>query len=72
MLLVADVGNTETTLGLCQGEVVTDHWRITSDAQRTPDEVFLMLRGLLTANNVPLGEVRAAAIGSVVPGVTTV
>lgn len=70
MLLVADVGNTETTLGLCDGEVVTDHWRITTEAQRTPDEVLLVLRGLLLANNVPLDKVRAAAIGSVVPGVT--
>lgn len=70
MLLVADVGNTETTLGLCQGEVVTDHWRITTDAQRTPDEVLLVLRGLLKANNVPLEQVTASAIGSVVPGVT--
>lgn len=70
MLLVADVGNTETTLGLCDGEVVTDHWRITTEAQRTPDEVLVVLRGLLLANNVPLDSVRAAAIGSVVPGVT--
>ncbi|MBK7906790.1 MAG: type III pantothenate kinase [Gemmatimonadetes bacterium] len=70
MLLVADVGNTETTLGLCHGEVVTDHWRITTDAQRTPDEVLLVLRGLLKANNVPLEQVTASAIGSVVPGVT--
>jgi type III pantothenate kinase len=70
MLLVADVGNTETTLGLCEGEVVTDHWRITTDAQRTPDEVFVMLRGLLHANNIAAEKVTAAAIGSVVPGVT--
>jgi type III pantothenate kinase len=70
MLLVADVGNTETTLGLCEGEVVTDHWRITTDAQRTPDEVLVVLRNLLLTNNVPLGQVTAAAIGSVVPGVT--
>lgn len=70
MLLVADVGNTETTLGLCDGEVVTDHWRITTDAQRTPDEVLLVLRGLLRANQVPIEQVTAAAIGSVVPGVT--
>ena len=27
MLLVADVGNTETTLGLCDGEAVVAHWR---------------------------------------------
>ncbi len=70
MLLVADVGNTETTLGLCDGEIVTDHWRVTTDASRTPDEVYLLLRSLLAANDIPRERVTAAAIGSVVPSVT--
>lgn len=70
MLLVADVGNTETTLGLCEGEIVTDHWRVTTDAARTPDEVYLLLRNLLAAADVPRDRVRGAAIGSVVPAVT--
>ncbi|MBX7118164.1 MAG: type III pantothenate kinase, partial [Gemmatimonadaceae bacterium] len=70
MLLVADVGNTETTIGLCAGEIVTDHWRITTEVQRTPDEMLLVLRGLLRANHVEIDAVAAAAIGSVVPGVT--
>ncbi len=70
MLLAVDVGNTETTLGLCEGEVVTDHWRVTTEAARTPDEVFVLLRSLLTANGVAPERVTAAAIGSVVPGVT--
>ncbi len=70
MLLVADVGNTETTLGLCDGEVVTDHWRVTTDAARTPDEVYLLLRSLLSASGVRTELVRGAAIGSVVPAVT--
>lgn len=70
MLLVVDVGNTETTLGLCSGEVVTDHWRVTTDAARTPDEVYLLLRSLLAAANVSPDAVKGAAIGSVVPSVT--
>lgn len=70
MLLVADVGNTETTLGLCEGEIVTDHWRVTTDAARTPDEVYLLLRSLLMAANVPQERVTGSAIGSVVPAVT--
>lgn len=70
MLLVADVGNTETTLGLCEGEVVTDHWRITTEAGRTPDEVFILLKNLLSANGVDAARVTAGAIGSVVPSVT--
>ena len=70
MLLVVDVGNTETTLGLCEGEVVTDHWRITTEASRTPDEVFMLLKNLLAANGIAADRVNAAAIGSVVPSVT--
>ncbi|HET8771741.1 MAG TPA: type III pantothenate kinase [Gemmatimonadaceae bacterium] len=70
MLLLADVGNTETTFGLAKGDAVVHHWRVTTDAARTPDEVFLLLRGLLAASDVPVGAVRGAAIGSVVPSVT--
>ena len=61
MLLVADVGNTETTLGLCEGEVVTDHWRITTEANRTPDEVFVLLKNLLAANGIASERVTAAS-----------
>ncbi len=70
MLLVADVGNTETTLGLCTGEIVTDHWRVTTDAARTPDEVYLLLRNLLAASDVKPSDLSGSAIGSVVPSVT--
>lgn len=70
MLLVIDVGNTETTLGLCEGEVVTDHWRITTEANRTPDEVFVLLKSLLAANGIAAERVTAGALGSVVPSVT--
>lgn len=70
MLIVADVGNTETTLGLCDGEIVTDHWRVTTNSSQTPDEVYLFLRNLLAANGVPAERITGVAIGSVVPSVT--
>lgn len=70
MLLVVDVGNSETTLGLCDGERVVEHWRVTTDAARTPDEVFLLLRSLITAADLVPAAVTGAAIGSVVPSVT--
>lgn len=70
MLLLADVGNTETTFGLSKGEAVTHHWRVTTDAARTPDEVFLLLRSLLAASDLAPDVARGAAIGSVVPSVT--
>lgn len=70
MLLVADVGNTESTLGLCEGERVVAHWRVTTDAARTPDEVHLLLDGLLRAAGVDARRLTGAAVGSVVPAVT--
>lgn len=70
MLLVFDVGNTETTIGLCSGEAVTYRWRVTTDGSRTPDEVFLLLRALLDASGIAASTIKGAAIGSVVPAVT--
>ena len=69
MLLVFDVGNSETTLGLFEGEVLRAHWRIVTDASRTPDEIGLLLRGLLGAKGVTPDKVSGVAIGSVVPGI---
>lgn len=70
MLLVFDVGNTETTIGLCEGEEVAARWRVTTDASRTPDEAFLLVRSLLEASGVAASSVTGTAIGSVVPAVT--
>ena len=68
MLLVFDVGNTETTVGLFDGEAVRGHWRLTTGVDRTADEYGLVLRALTERAGArrPAG----AAIASVVPGVT--
>lgn len=47
MLLAADVGNTQTVLGLFEGETLTDHWRLATDWTRTGDELTVLLGGLL-------------------------
>lgn len=70
MLLVFDVGNTETTIGLCEGDAVAVRWRVTTEGSRTPDEVFLLLRSLLDASGVDRSTISGSAIGSVVPSVT--
>ena len=46
MILVFDVGNTETTIGLFDGEALRGHWRVTTDVARTPDEIALLIRAL--------------------------
>ena len=70
MILVFDVGNTETTVGLFEGDRLVDHWRLTTDALRTPDEIGLQIVSLLHAASVQPRQITGAAIGSVVPPLT--
>ena len=52
MLLAVDVGNTQTVLGLYDGELLTDHWRLATDTTRTGDELTVLLGGLLDPDAV--------------------
>jgi type III pantothenate kinase len=70
MLLVFDVGNTETTIGCFDGEELRAHWRTTTDVQRTPDELALVIGGLLQARGIAPGDIHGVSIGSVVPMIT--
>ena len=70
MILVCDVGNTETTLGVYEGETLSAHWRIMTDVPRTADEFGLLLRQLLIDEGIKPTHVSGACIASVVPRVT--
>lgn len=68
-LLAIDVGNTQVVFGIYQGERLSHHWRIQTVEGRTADEYGVLLRNLL--GDVRVGDVRAAALSSVVPSLTT-
>ena len=70
MILVFDVGNTEATIGLFEGETLRGHWRIVSGVPRTSDEFGVLLRGLLASDGFDAEDVAGIAIGSVVPALT--
>ena len=70
MILVFDVGNTETTIGLFDEEALVAHWRVTSDPSRTPDELGVLLQSLLATAGTAREQLVGAAIGSVVPPLT--
>ena len=70
MILTFDVGNTETTIGLFDGEELRSHWRITTGVPRTEDEFSLLLRSMLTNGGVDIAKVKGSAVCSVVPPVT--
>ena len=74
MLLAIDVGNTNTVLGIFDGEEVIEHWRIATVPDRTADEIAVVLRGLLTQSEVikdPAdgGSITGIALCSTVPSV---
>ena len=52
MLLAIDIGNTNTVLGVFDGEQLRDSWRIKSDSRNTADELALAFRGLLDGHTV--------------------
>jgi type III pantothenate kinase len=67
-LLAVDVGNTNTVLGLWEGEELVRHWRLTSRRDATADEIVLSVRGLLESGptRAPLSSMRVI-VASVVP-----
>jgi type III pantothenate kinase len=67
MLLVLDVGNTNTTLGLYDGATLKHSWRLTTERQRTVDEYGIMCRTLLDLAGLDSTAVTDIAVSSVVP-----
>jgi type III pantothenate kinase len=66
MILVIDVGNTNTVLGVMEGTDLKARIRLTT-ADRTTDETgFLMVQGLAHRGIAP-GDIEGAIISSVVP-----
>lgn len=67
MLLVLDVGNTNTTMGLYEGSNLVNSWRLTSERQRTVDEYGIMCRTLLQLAGRDPKDITDIAVSSVVP-----
>ncbi len=70
MLLAIDVGNTNLTLGLYEGERLDPHWRLATDHDRMPDEYGLQLLGLLAHAGRSAGDLTGICLASVVPQLT--
>ena len=67
MLLAVDVGNTNVTLALFDGERLVADWRVTSHRERTADEMAVELRQLFSLRDLELDVVDGVVIASVVP-----
>ncbi|HEX7175545.1 MAG TPA: type III pantothenate kinase [Pyrinomonadaceae bacterium] len=67
MLLVIDVGNTNTSLGVYEGERLAAHWRLTTARERTVDEYGVHARNLFALAGLDFKAITGVCIASVVP-----
>ncbi|MCC3145840.1 type III pantothenate kinase [Halanaerobium sp. Z-7514] len=67
MILTMDIGNTNTVLGLYEGDELTTHWRISTNRSKTPDEYGILFRNLFESENIKSDSVNSIIISSVVP-----
>src|SRR5437763_5023369 len=67
MLVALDVGNTQTVVGMYDGEELREHWRTTTVRTHTGDELALMLAGLLELRGHTLASIDAMVVASSVP-----
>jgi type III pantothenate kinase len=71
MLLAIDVGNTNLTLGLYEGDQLGPRWRLATDHERMPDEYGLQFVGLLTHEALKAKDISGICLASVVPPLTS-
>src|SRR4051794_17455374 len=67
MLLVVDVGNTQTHLGTFDGTDLVEHWRFATVRKSTADELGAALRALLALRGLSFDDVDSSIVSSTVP-----
>jgi len=67
VLLVVDVGNTQTHLGAFRGEGLVHDWRFATVRESTADELGARLRSLLALRELTFGDLDASILSSTVP-----
>jgi type III pantothenate kinase len=67
VLLAVDVGNTQTVLGVYDGDRLVEHWRAATEAERTGDEVAALVTRLLELRDLGFADVTGVCLSSSVP-----
>lgn len=70
MLLAIDIGNTNVTLGVFQGEKLRTTWRVASDIDQMPDEYAVTLLSLMRHEGIEDSDINEVSLCSVVPPLT--
>lgn len=67
MLLVIDIGNTNTALGIYENENLIASWRLTTVRDRTADEIGVLTRQMFEFDNLDYQNISGVIVASVVP-----
>lgn len=67
MLLALDIGNTNVTVGVFEGEAIRSTWRLASDPHKLADEYAVLMMNLLPRNGIEFPAITDVAICSSVP-----
>ena len=70
MLLVIDIGNTDITLGVFEGDRLRATWRMATGIHRLADEYAALLLNLLHHRDIETSDIKDVAMCSVVPPLT--
>lgn len=69
MLLAIDIGNTNITLGVFEGDVLTSTARLATDHRKTPDQYAIEIGQVLSLHGAVIDQIHHSIISSVVPSV---
>ncbi len=67
MLLVIDVGNSNTVLGIYQGDELQQDWRVGTDKNRTVDEYAMLINNLFSLSDLSFSDLDDVIVSCVVP-----
>lgn len=70
MLLAVDIGNTNVTLGLYDGDTLGPRWRVATNHSSMPDEYGLQFIGMFQHAGIPIEQLSGICLASVVPPLT--
>jgi type III pantothenate kinase len=72
MLLVIDVGNTNTVIGVFDGKALKHSWRIRTERNTTEDEFNVLTTSLFAGGDIVFDDIRQSIISCVVPPMVTI
>src|ERR1700726_4203382 len=67
MLLVVDVGNTQTHFGTFRGEELVEHWRFATVRESTADQLGAALHSLMELRGYGFDDLDSSIVSSTVP-----